>query len=196
MKKHHFVFFLALFLCVYLVYPSASLAQTSNVRASLKASVTQTLGEDTVITIEYSRPGVKGRKIWGELVPWGLAPGNRYSNDKPYPWRAGADENTTIEFSKNIIVEGSNLAAGKYGLHMIPSEKEWVIIFSKNNSSWGSFSYSQEEDALRITVTPEAAPHQEWLRFGFDDLAENSGTVFLHWEKLRVPFKVTVAPVV
>jgi hypothetical protein len=196
MKRQHFIFFLALFLCVYLAFPSASFAQRSKVRASLKAGVTQTLGEDTVVTIEYCRPGVKGRKIWGELVPWGMAPGNRYSKDKPFPWRAGANENTTIEFSKDVIVEGSNLPAGKYGLHMIPSEKEWIIIFSKNNSSWGSFSYNQEEDALRITVTPVEAPHQEWLRFGFDDLAGNSGTAFLRWEKLRVPFKVTVAPVV
>jgi hypothetical protein len=195
MKKNHFIFVLALLLCAYLVFPSVSFAQRSKVRPSLMASITQTLGEDTVITIEYSRPGVKGRKIWGELVPFGLAPGNKYSKDKPYPWRAGANENTTIEFSKDVMVEGSKLPAGKYGLHMIPSEKEWIVIFNKNNSSWGSYSYNKEEDALRITVSPVKAPLQEWLRFGFDDLAGTTGTAFLHWGMLKVPFKVSTAPV-
>jgi hypothetical protein len=73
---------------------------------------------------------------------------------------------------------------------MIPSEKDWVIIFSKNNSGWGSFAYKQEEDALRVTVTPVAAPHQEWLVFGFKDLTDKSATGFLRWEKLMVPFKI------
>jgi hypothetical protein len=163
------------------------------VRASLKASVSQTLGTDTQVAIDYSRPGVKGRKIWGELVPYGMAPGNQYSKDKPFPWRAGANENTTIEFTKDVLVGGQKLAAGKYGIHMIPSEKEWTIIFSKNNSSWGSFAYNQEEDALRATVTPVAAPHKEWLAYGFEDLAGNSATAFLHWERLKVPFKIEVA---
>jgi hypothetical protein len=179
-----------LILSFLLILPSTTFAQRNQVRASLKASVMQRLGIDTDITIEYSRPGVKGRKIWGELVPYGMAPGNQYSNNKPYPWRAGANENTTIEFSKDILIEGNKLPAGKYGIHMIPSEKDWVIIFSKNNSAWGSFSYNQEEDALRVTVTPVEAPHQEWMMFGFDDLAGTSATAFLHWEKLRVPFKI------
>lgn len=126
----------------------------------------------------------------GELVPYGLAPGNQYSDNKPYPWRAGANENTTIEFNKDVLVEGNKLPAGKYGIHMIPSEKEWVIIFSKNNSAWGSFAYNQEEDALRVTVKPTEAPHQEWLVFGFENLAGNSATAFLHWEKIKVPIKI------
>ncbi|MFQ5675479.1 MAG: DUF2911 domain-containing protein, partial [bacterium] len=140
-----------------------------------------------------SRPGVKGRKIWGELVPYGMAPGTRFSNDKPFPWRAGANENTTIEFNNDILVEGQRLAAGKYGIHMIPSEKDWTIIFSKNNSAWGSFSYNKEEDALRVTVTPVAAPHQEWLMYEFEDLAGTSATGYLYWEKLKVPFKIKLA---
>jgi hypothetical protein len=181
---------LTLVLSFLLVLPSTTFAQRDQVRASLKASVTQRLGVDTDITIDYSRPGVKGRKIWGELVPYGLAPGNRYSDNKPYPWRAGANENTTIEFTKDILIEGNRLAAGKYGIHMIPSEKDWTIIFSKNNSAWGSFQYNQDEDALRITVTPVKAPFQEWLTFGFDDLAGTSATAFLHWEELKVPFKI------
>ncbi len=179
-----------LVLAFLLMWPSTTFAQENQVRKSLKASVMQRLGVDTDITIEYSRPGVKGRTIWGELVPFGMAPGNKYSNDKPFPWRAGANENTTIEFSKDVLIEGNKLPAGKYGIHMIPSEKEWVIIFSKNNSAWGSFTYNQEEDALRITVTPVKAPHEEWLTFGFDDLAGTSATAFLHWENLKVPFKI------
>ena len=150
------------------------------------------LGVDTDITIEYSRPGVKGRKIWGELVPYGMAPGNRYSKDQPYPWRAGANENTTIEFNKDLLIEGNKLPAGKYGIHMIPSEEDWTIIFSAKNDAWGSYAYNQEEDALRIKVTPEKAPHQEWLRYGFDDLAGTSATAFLHWEELKVPFKISL----
>ncbi len=181
---------LTLVLSFLLVLPSATFAQRNQVRASLKASVTQRLGVDTDITIDYSRPGVKGRKIWGELVPYGMAPGNKYSDNKPYPWRAGANENTTIEFNKDILIEGNRLPAGKYGIHMIPSEKDWTIIFSKNNSAWGSFKYSSDEDALRITVTPVKAPFQEWLVFGFDDLAGTSATAFLHWENLKVPFKI------
>ena len=179
-----------LILSFLLILPSTTLAQRNKVRPSLKASVMQRLGIDTDITIEYSRPGVKGRKIWGELVPYGLAPGNKYSNDKPFPWRTGANESTTIEFSKDVLIEGNKLPAGKYGIHMIPSEKDWIIIFNKNNSAWGSFSYNQEEDALRVTVIPVEAPHQEWMMFGFDNLAGTSATAFLHWEKLMVPFKI------
>ncbi len=181
---------LVLILSVLLVQPSTAFAQGNQVRASLKASVMQVLGVDTAITITYGRPGVKGRKIWGELVPYGLAPGNRYSKDQPYPWRAGANENTTIECTKDIMVEGSKLPAGKYGIHMIPSEKDWTIIFSKNNSAWGSFQYNQDEDALRVTVTPVKAPHQEWMVFGFEDLAGTAATAYLHWEELKVPFKI------
>jgi hypothetical protein len=162
-------------------------------RASLKASVSQTIGADTEITIVYSRPGVKGRKIWGELVPYGLTPGNKYSDGKPFPWRAGANENTTIEVTKDVLVNGKKLPAGKYGLHMIPSEKEWEIIFSKDNDKWGSFKYDEANDALRVTVTPVEAPQREWLTYGFENLAGTSATAYLHWEKLKVPFRIEVA---
>ena len=179
--------------CLLFMFTSPSSAQKGQVRKSLKASVTQRLGVDTDITIEYSRPGVKGRKIWGELVPFGMAPGNKSSKNKPYPWRAGANENTTIEFNHDLLIEGKKLPAGKYGIHMIPSETDWVVIFSKNNSAWGSYSYNQDEDALRITVTPIKACYQEWLAFGFDDLAGTSATAFLHWVELKVPFKIKLA---
>jgi hypothetical protein len=181
-----------LILSFFLILPSAASAQGNQVRLSLKASVMQRLGVNTDITIVYSRPGVKGRKIWGGLVPYGMAPGNKESKGKPFPWRAGANENTTIEFSKDVLVAGQKLPAGKYGLFMIPSEKDWVIIFSKNDSAWGSFSYNQAEDALRITVTPVEAPHMEWLMYGFDDLAGTSATAYLWWDNLKVPFEIAL----
>lgn len=193
MKRFGLTFGLVLSLAFLLALPSAAFAQGGQVRPSLKASVMQRLGTDADITIEFSRPGVKGRKIWGALVPYGLAPGNQYSKNKPFPWRVGANENTTIEFKKDVLIEGKPLPAGKYGIHMIPSENDWIIIFSKNNSAWGSFAYSQEEDALRVTVTPVKAPHQEWLIFGFEDLAGTSATAYLHWEQLKVPFKIKLA---
>jgi len=166
--------------------------QNDKPRPSPKASVFQEIGIDTDITIAFSRPGVKGRKIWGELVPFGLAPGNQYSKNNPYPWRGGANENTTIDFSKDVMVEGNKLLAGKYGLHFIPSEKEWTIIFSKNSTLWGSYQYTKEEDALRVTVKALKAPFQEWLTYGFDNLTDSSAIAFLHWEELKVPLKISV----
>jgi hypothetical protein len=147
---------------------------------------------ETDITFDFGRPGVKGRTIWGDLEPYGMHPGNEYSKNKPYPWRAGADENTTITVGKDVKVEGNKLAAGKYGVHMIPSKTDWVVIFSKKNDGWGSYNYDEKDDALRITVKTVEVPHEEWLTFGFDDLAGTSATAFLHWEKLKVPFKIEV----
>lgn len=167
-------------------------AQGQRVRPSLGASVSQTLGADTNITISYSRPGVKGRKIWGELVPYGMAPGNEGSQGKPFPWRAGANEKTTIEVSKDVSVEGKPLPAGKYAIHMLPGQNEWTIMFSKNTTGNANV-YNEQEDALRVTVNPVKAPHQEWLQYGFEDLAGTSATAYLHWETLKVPFKISVA---
>ncbi len=169
------------------------MAQKPKIHKSLKASVTQRLGVDTDITIVYSRPAVKGRKIWGELVPYGMSPGTKRTKGKPYPWRAGANENTTFECNNDILIEGKKLAAGKYGLFMIPSEKNWVIIFSRNNSSWGSFSYNPDNDALRVSVTPIAAPHHEWLMYEYENLAGTSATAYLRWAKLKVPFTIKIA---
>ena len=147
-------------------------------RKSLRASVNQTISTDTDITIVYGRPGVKGRTIWGDLEEYGKV------------WRAGADENTTIEFSADVSVEGKEIRAGKYGLHMIPSEKEFVIIFSKVNDVWGSYDYDEANDALRVTVTPTETGHQEWLSYGFEDLASTSVSAYLHWEKKKIAFKI------
>lgn len=192
MKNLYLIFGLAA-IFFFVSIPATTFSQAGKPRVSLKASTTQRLGVDTDITIDYSRPGVKGRKIWGELVPFGLAPGNKSSKDKPFPWRGGANENTTIAFNKDILIEGQKLPAGKYGIHIIPSKTTWIIIFSKNSSSWGSFSYNQDEDALRVTVTPVKAPFEEWLIYGFDDLTANSATAYLRWEELKVPIKIKLA---
>ena len=191
--KRNVVLGLVVVVAIGLLMSDSAFAQEKKVRASLKASVSQTLGVDTVITIDYSRPGVKGRKIWGELVPYGMAPGNKYSEEKPYPWRAGANEKTTIEISSDVLVDGKALPAGKYSICMIPSENDWVVIFNKNNEGWGSYDYDEAEDALRVTVTPVEAPFEEWMRFGFDDLAGTSAVGFLQWEKLKVPFTIALA---
>ena len=179
-------------LSLLLVCSYSILAQPGNKpRPSPKASVTQTIGVDTNITITYGRPGVKGRKIWGALDPYGMAPGSQYSNNQPFPWRGGANENTAIEFNKDVKINGNPLPAGKYSLHFIPSEKEWVIIFNKNSAGWGSFRYNQAEDVLRVTTTPVKAPFQEWLVYGFDNLSDNGATAFLQWEELKVPFTIS-----
>ena len=135
----------------------------------------------TDITVTYHRPLVNGRKIWGGLVPYGKV------------WRAGANENTTIEFSDPVSVEGKPLPKGIYGLHMIPNPDSWTVIFSKTNTGWGSYSYKQDEDALRVNVKPRAlAEMKEALEFEFEDLKPESTAVVLKWEKLGVPFTVSI----
>ncbi|MFH1943438.1 MAG: DUF2911 domain-containing protein [bacterium] len=152
-------------------------------QSSPKASVMQRIGI-TDVTITYHRPGVKGRVIWGELVP--------FNGGDPEPWRAGANENTVISFTHDVKINGNPLQAGSYGFHAIPSATNWILIFSKNYTSFGSYFYNPEDDALRITVTPEEAPFQERLLYGFDGLTDNSANAFLHWEKLKVDFTVKV----
>jgi hypothetical protein len=187
-----FTGFAVFFFCLLICFSTVN-AQRGGVRASLKAQVTQLLGTDADITIDFSRPGVKGRDIWGALVPYGLSPGNKYSKEKPFPWRAGANENTTLECNKDLLIQGQALPSGKYSIHMIPSESEWTVIFNKNSSLWGSFLYDSSEDALRVTVTPTPAPHCEWLMFGFENLTGTSAVAYLHWEKLKVPIKIELA---
>lgn len=148
-------------------------------RDSQHARVMQRVGI-TDITINYHRPLVKGRKVWGGIVPYGQV------------WRAGANENTTIEFSDPVTIEGSSLAKGVYGLHMIPTENEWTIIFSKQADAWGSFSYNRAEDALRVTVKPQSAEMKEALAYEIDNVTPETAVVSLRWEKLAVPFKVGV----
>jgi hypothetical protein len=148
-------------------------------RQSQHAVITQRIGI-TDITINYHRPLVNGRKVWGDLVPYGQV------------WRAGANENTTIAFSDPVTIEGQPLDKGVYGLHMIPGENEWTVIFSHAATSWGSFTYKQAEDALRVTVKPQPADMHNALTYDFDQLTPTSAVVELEWEKVAVPFKVDV----
>ncbi|MCG8306558.1 MAG: DUF2911 domain-containing protein [Cytophagales bacterium] len=165
-------------------------AQNAKPRKSPKATVSQRVGVDTDIVIDYSRPAVKGRTIWGELVPYGMYPGNKYSKEKPFPWRAGANENTTISFNSDVKINGNIVAAGKYGLHMIAGKDEFKIMFNEVNDSWGSYSYDASKDVLSITVKPESVAHTEWLEYGFDELGETGTTVYLKWAELKIPFKI------
>ena len=147
--------------------------------ASQRAAAEQRLGV-TDIRIDYHRPEVRGRKIWGDLVPYGQV------------WRAGANENTVITFGGPVTVEGQPLPKGSYGLHMIPTESTWTVILSKNSTSWGSFTYDEKEDALRVTVKPRPAEMQEALSYTFDDPHTDSAVVTLRWEKIAVPFQIKV----
>ena len=148
-------------------------------RPSQHAVLTQRVGI-TDITVNYSRPLANGRKIWGNLVPYGQV------------WRAGANENTTIHFPDAVTIEGQALPAGTYGLHMIPTENDWTVIFSKAYTSWGSFTYKQSEDALRVNVKPQPTDMHEALTYDFDDVKPDSAVLTLRWEKLAVPLHIGV----
>ena len=148
-------------------------------RPSQRAQIAQRVGI-TDITISYHRPLVNNRKVWDALVPYGKV------------WRAGANENTTISFSDPVTIEGKPLDRGTYGLHMIPTADQWTIIFSKNFTSWGAFTYNESEDALRVNVKPQAAEMHDALTYDFDQLKPDSAIVVLQWEKVAVPFKVGV----
>ena len=148
----------------------------------------------TDVTIQYNRPGVKGRegKIWGELVHTGFTDLG-FGTSKAAPWRAGANENTIIEFSTDVKIEGQPLAAGKYGFFVAYDANEPTLIFSKNASSWGSYFYNEKEDALRVKAkTATMDKPVEWLKYEFMDQKENSATIALQWEKQMIPFKVEV----
>jgi len=145
---------------------------------SQHARVTQRIGI-TDITIDYHRPLVGGRKIFGGLQGYGDV------------WRTGANNNTVIEVSDPVTVEGQPLQRGVYGLHMIPGESSWVIIFSRNSTSWGSFTYDKAEDALRVTVKPQTIENHEALTYELDP-KPNAAVITMRWEKVAVPFTVEV----
>ena len=147
--------------------------------ASPSARVEQAVGL-TVLAVDYHRPAVRGREIFGGLVPYGEV------------WRAGANENTVFETTTDLVVEGEPLAAGRYGLHTIPGEDEWTVIFSTMADAWGSYSYDPAEDALRVTVTPAPAPPSERLQYRFDDPGVDAATLVLHWAETAVPVAITV----
>jgi tetratricopeptide (TPR) repeat protein len=158
-----------------------------------RASVSEQIGITDVI-IRYSRPGVKKRdgRIWGELIPVGYSKLG-YGAKNPAPWRAGANENTTIEFTTDSKVEGHDLPAGKYGLFIAYDPAECTLIFSKNSASWGNFFYDSSEDALRVKIKPVKTDKPvEWLKYEFAEQTPASATIQLQWEKLMIPFKVEV----
>ena len=166
-------------------------AQLDLPRGSQKASVSQTVGI-TNISIYYSRPSVNEREIWGKLVPYGMN-NLGFGTATESPWRAGANENTKIKFADAVTIEGQPLAAGKYGLHLVIKEDGGAtVIFTKNNSSWGSFFYDPTDDALRVDVQTKAIPLVEQLTFAFIDVTANSATAVLNWEKKQIPFKIEV----
>lgn len=152
-------------------------AQLELPRISQKASVTQIIGL-TEVVISYSRPNVKDREIWGNLVHYGEI------------WRTGADEATTITFGDDVKINGVNLAAGKYSFFTIPGRDEWTIIFNGIPKQWGAFNYDSTKDVLRIKVKPEQHEFTESLEYSFSDVTVNSGIVNIDWERIRVPFKI------
>jgi len=178
--------FLAPLAGLYAQFPGLDLPPSGN---NQKASVTQFIGP-VKVTIDYSSPAVKDRKgkIWGTLVPYGMAPLG--ITRTPDPWRAGANENTVFSISDSVVVEGKPLAAGAYGLHMIPGEQEWTIIFSKNSNQWGSFFYDEKDDALRVTVKPHKHEFREYLTYEFPVRRPSETTLELQWEELAVPISI------
>ncbi len=146
-------------------------------RSSQKQVVTQTVGL-TDVTITYSRPGVKGRQIWGALVPF----------DKV--WRTGANEATTISFSDDVTINGQALPKGTYSLHTIPGKDEWTIVFNNTANQWGSFNYDPAKDALRVKAKPQTAPFTEWMTFEIPQVSSDQATVAIRWENVSVPFTI------
>lgn len=161
-----------------------------------QASVTQAVGPVRV-SIDYSSPRVvRGKndrrgKIWGELVPWGLTDLG-LNGCTACPWRAGANENTTFSISHDVKVQGQPLPAGTYGLHMIPGQDEWTVIFSKDANSWGSYWYDPANDALRVKTKASKSEYHEWLTYDFTEREPAKATVALKWEELQIPFSITV----
>jgi tetratricopeptide (TPR) repeat protein len=195
MKKLLSVLALSLVYCSAIAQPGLTTPPSGD---NQKSVVTQYVGPVSV-TIKYSSPDVhapngddRAGKIWGGAAHYGFID-QRFGTSKAAPWRAGANENTTITFSHDVKINGKDLAAGTYGLFLaVEKEGPWKWIFSKNAKSWGSYYYSESEDALRVETQPEDAAYTEWLTYGFDDRKPASTVAYLQWEKKRIPFKVEV----
>lgn len=156
-----------------------ALAELSLPRPSPKATITQTVGL-TDFTMSFSRPGVKGRKIWGGLVPYGEV------------WRTGANEATSIELSDDAVIEGKKLAAGKYAIFTIPGQPNWTVIFNSNADQWGSANRKPKNDVMSVVVTPTYGPFVERMGFSFENMTNNSADLVFRWEKLTFPLKIEV----
>ncbi len=147
-------------------------------RVSPNALVGQTIGV-TEVQMTYGRPSVRGRKIFGGLVPF------------DEPWRTGANEATTISFSAPVRIEGKPLDAGTYSLFTIPGPETWTLIFNTEAEQWGAYNYDSSKDALRVQVEPEPAPAREMMTFSFEDVTDSTATCTLHWAETRVPFEIS-----
>jgi hypothetical protein len=162
------------------------------------SSITQGIGPVRV-TVEYNSPNVhsptgedRRGKIWGDLVPYGMADLGFGTCGKNCPWRGGSNENTVFTTNYDVKVQGQSLPAGSYGLHFVPGKDEWTVIFSKNHTSWGSFFYDAKEDALRVQAKPEKSDYHEWLTYEFTDRDTDHATLALQWEDLQLPLKISV----
>ncbi|WP_024772618.1 DUF2911 domain-containing protein [Aquimarina macrocephali] len=166
-------------------------AQLTTPEGSQRAQVMQRVGT-TNITIDYGRPSVKEREIWGKLVPYGYN-NLGFGTSTAAPWRAGANSNSTIEFTHDVKIEGKDIKAGTYGLHIALKEDGGAtVIFSNNSNSWGSYFYDEKEDALRVDVKTKETAHTEMLTFLFPKVEANSAVVALRWEKKEIPFTIGV----
>ena len=175
-------------------FPGLTLPPSGN---NQKATVIQAIGPVDV-KIDYSSPAVHGPngvdrrgQIWGKLVPYGMV-NLGFGTAKESPWRAGANENTVFTVSNDVVVQGKPLPAGSYGLHMIPGQDEWTVIFSKNSSAWGSFFYDPADDALRVTTKPHKNDYHEWLTYDFPVRRPTEATMELQWEDLAIPLDIKV----
>ena len=191
-----------------LCFAISALAQVDVPRPSQKASVMQRIGV-TDVTITYSRPGVKGRKIWGDPLPGQsevkgeatLDDQNKRPSDAvivPYGhvWRTGANEATQFVVTDDVLINGQKLAAGSYSLHTIPTKDEWTIVFNGTANQWGSFDYDPAKDTLRVKAKPQwVNDSREWLEYSFDPVTDDSAQVNIRWEKISVPFTIKVADV-
>lgn len=148
---------------------------------SPNATTSQEVGY-TKVEVKFGRPGVKGRTIWGDLVP--------YNGGDPRPWAAGANGSTIITFAEAVKINGEDLEAGSYGLHMIPGEKEWTIIFNTDSSRFGIMKYKGETDALRLTIAPQQAEFQEWLNYDIQKTGDLTAELSLRWENIKVSFTI------
>lgn len=180
-----------LFLCLLVTVSFDTFSQLNLPRGSQAASVSQRIGI-TDVYIKYSRPSVRNREIWGKLVPYGMN-NLGFGTAKESPWRAGANENTVIKFTNDVKIDGKELKAGKYSLHIVVNQDNTAtVIFNKNHTAWGSFFYEPSEDVLRVNITSKEIPHKEMLTFEFNDVTANSAIASLNWEKKQFPFKIEV----
>jgi tetratricopeptide (TPR) repeat protein len=175
-----------------LISISAKTQITTPRTPSPAATLTQTIGISTV-TVKYSRPSVKGREVWGKLVPYGWNV-QGFGAGNSAPWRAGANENTTIKLSHDAKIEGQSIPAGEYGLFfVINPDNSGEVIISKDNRSWGSFWYEPKQDQLKAKIKARDNSFTELLTYDVINTTKNSGEIVLNWEKKQLPVKIEFA---